>query len=188
MTKADSAFGGWYKESANTNQWNFADDTVTANITLYAKWWTKDELEFKIESYPTVTVKDERTGTLTKSLEELGIIEKLKTGLDEAKAVYDSYGIATFDLVMNAGGLKIIVDNPENSYTDDYEAIEKNIHLDIRFLQSATDEGIASALTDGIYHVFAYIESLALLNPNTDIKLAEVNPTTIKQKQRAKIS
>jgi hypothetical protein len=38
MTKADSAFGAWYKESAFTTQWNFAGDTVTADITLHAKW------------------------------------------------------------------------------------------------------------------------------------------------------
>lgn len=31
-------FGGWYKERACTNAWNFGEDEVTGNITLYAKW------------------------------------------------------------------------------------------------------------------------------------------------------
>jgi uncharacterized repeat protein (TIGR02543 family) len=31
-------FDGWYKEAACENLWNFSVDTVTANITLYAKW------------------------------------------------------------------------------------------------------------------------------------------------------
>ena len=31
-------FGGWYKEAACTNAWNFSTDTVTADTTLYAKW------------------------------------------------------------------------------------------------------------------------------------------------------
>ena len=31
-------FGGWYKEETYINQWNFSSDTVTENITLYAKW------------------------------------------------------------------------------------------------------------------------------------------------------
>ena len=31
-------FGGWYKESECQNEWNFATDTVTESITLYAKW------------------------------------------------------------------------------------------------------------------------------------------------------
>ena len=38
MTKTNYTFGGWYKEAAFTNQWNFTTDTVTGNITLYAKW------------------------------------------------------------------------------------------------------------------------------------------------------
>jgi len=34
-------FGGWYKEAACTNAWDFATDTVTAATTLYAKWTAK---------------------------------------------------------------------------------------------------------------------------------------------------
>ena len=37
-TKLNHTFGGWYKETALTNSWNFATDTVNANLTLYAKW------------------------------------------------------------------------------------------------------------------------------------------------------
>jgi len=37
-TKTSFDFIGWYTEEALTNQWNFAADTVTANITLWAKW------------------------------------------------------------------------------------------------------------------------------------------------------
>ena len=31
-------FKGWYKEAGCINEWNFSSDTVTADITLYAKW------------------------------------------------------------------------------------------------------------------------------------------------------
>lgn len=31
-------FGGWYKEAACTNPWNFVFDTATSATTLYAKW------------------------------------------------------------------------------------------------------------------------------------------------------
>ena len=31
-------FGGWYRESGCTNEWDFSSDTVTSDITLYAKW------------------------------------------------------------------------------------------------------------------------------------------------------
>ncbi|WP_186430157.1 cell wall-binding repeat-containing protein [Clostridium sp. BSD9I1] len=36
--RTNYTFGGWYKESSCTNVWDFATDTVTGNVTLYAKW------------------------------------------------------------------------------------------------------------------------------------------------------
>jgi len=38
MTRTGYGFGGWYKEAAYNNEWNFASDTVSEDITLYAKW------------------------------------------------------------------------------------------------------------------------------------------------------
>jgi len=40
MTKTNSDFDGWYKESGFTTKWNFATDTVIANVDLHAKWET----------------------------------------------------------------------------------------------------------------------------------------------------
>lgn len=37
-TKISYEFGGWYKDAYCTNIWNFDSDTVTSNVTLYAKW------------------------------------------------------------------------------------------------------------------------------------------------------
>lgn len=37
-TRANYAFGGWYKESACANAWVFATDAISANTTLFAKW------------------------------------------------------------------------------------------------------------------------------------------------------
>lgn len=37
-TRQGYTFGGWYKEAACINAWDFANDKVTENITLYAKW------------------------------------------------------------------------------------------------------------------------------------------------------
>ncbi len=42
-TDADWNFGGWYKEAACTNSYDFSTETVTANITLYAKWTPKQQ-------------------------------------------------------------------------------------------------------------------------------------------------
>lgn len=37
-TRDSYSFAGWYRNTAVTNPWNFATDTVTGDITLYAKW------------------------------------------------------------------------------------------------------------------------------------------------------
>lgn len=37
-TKTGYTFGGWYKEAGCTDDWVFATDTVTSDVTLYAKW------------------------------------------------------------------------------------------------------------------------------------------------------
>jgi uncharacterized repeat protein (TIGR02543 family) len=34
-------FGGWYSNSALTDAWDFESDTVSANMTLYARWLCK---------------------------------------------------------------------------------------------------------------------------------------------------
>ena len=38
MTKEGCFFDGWYKDNSYTNEWNFYNNTVTENITLYARW------------------------------------------------------------------------------------------------------------------------------------------------------
>ena len=48
-------FNGWYKDSGFTQVWYFDTDTVTKNITLYAKW--KEE-EVRITSVNNATIAD----------------------------------------------------------------------------------------------------------------------------------
>jgi uncharacterized repeat protein (TIGR02543 family) len=38
MTKADRKFDGWYREATFTTLWDFSGDTVTSDLTLYARW------------------------------------------------------------------------------------------------------------------------------------------------------
>jgi hypothetical protein len=39
-TTPEYPFSGWYKEASRTNKWDFSNDTVNGNITLYPKWET----------------------------------------------------------------------------------------------------------------------------------------------------
>ncbi|MFJ7733345.1 InlB B-repeat-containing protein [Lysinibacillus sp. NPDC097231] len=48
-TKANYIFEGWYKDSNLTEKWDFAQERVQTNITLYAKW-AKNEHMLSFES------------------------------------------------------------------------------------------------------------------------------------------
>ena len=37
-TKADNTFSGWFSDAELTTEWDFDNDTVTADTTLHAKW------------------------------------------------------------------------------------------------------------------------------------------------------
>ena len=66
-TKTGYTFGGWYKESTCTTEWNFSSDTVTKNITLYAKW-TLEPPSVTITGAPEEPVTYGTSVTLTVSV------------------------------------------------------------------------------------------------------------------------
>ena len=76
--KRGYTFGGWYKSSSFSEPaWNFDADTVTNDITLYAKWVAGSGTQYTVEhykqeldgTYPTTTLDIEhKTGTTGASL------------------------------------------------------------------------------------------------------------------------
>ena len=42
---------GWYTEDSYTNKWDFSNNTVTSNITLYAQWTASDNTQYKVKHY-----------------------------------------------------------------------------------------------------------------------------------------
>lgn len=46
-TLKDKIFCGWYKDESCTSPWDFAEDVVIKNITLYAKWKDEEEIIVK---------------------------------------------------------------------------------------------------------------------------------------------
>ena len=55
-TKSGYTFGGWYKDSTLQTPWDFANDTVTADTTLYAKWTANPPAPSYDNSDPTYAV------------------------------------------------------------------------------------------------------------------------------------
>lgn len=54
--KSGYTFGGWYKDSTLQTPWDFANDTVTADTTLYAKWTANPPAPSYDDSDPTYAV------------------------------------------------------------------------------------------------------------------------------------
>jgi uncharacterized repeat protein (TIGR02543 family) len=51
-------FGGWYKEAAFTNKWDFSVDTVLGNTIIYAKWTVSQGIGFEIKPDESPTITD----------------------------------------------------------------------------------------------------------------------------------
>ncbi|WP_087065901.1 InlB B-repeat-containing protein [Intestinibacillus massiliensis] len=47
------AFDGWYKDSGCNTAWNFSKDTVTEDVTLYAKWTQTFTVTFEMNGHGT---------------------------------------------------------------------------------------------------------------------------------------
>ena len=56
-TDEDYAFAGWYKENTLENAWDFDNDVVNINTTLYAKWLDKSDATLKSLKYGTTDIE-----------------------------------------------------------------------------------------------------------------------------------
>ena len=63
-TDANYIFGGWYKEPACTNAWDFTNDVVTETMTLYAKWY---QVTLAVKDEDGTTLSGDGKPTLTRS-------------------------------------------------------------------------------------------------------------------------
>ncbi|MCM1086716.1 MAG: InlB B-repeat-containing protein [Muribaculaceae bacterium] len=69
-------FENWYKEEACTTPWNFETDTVTADITLYAKWDERFyDVTFQSEHGTVPSQKQVKEGALIEQSADLQLTE-----------------------------------------------------------------------------------------------------------------
>jgi len=71
MARSGYTFGAWYKEADFINQWNFAADTVSGDITLHAKWIPITYTVAYEKNQP------EATGTMESSVHTYDVADRL---------------------------------------------------------------------------------------------------------------
>jgi len=138
-TRTNYTFGGWYKEAACSNEWNFASDTVSANSTLYAKWvgntagisisveQIEDQSTLPADNIIISRIGNNKTYTVTVSnpddytsitweIDGVGYYNGTPiTGngstftLDATKVEYNSLGGHTLRLIVTKGGVQYLV-------------------------------------------------------------------------------
>jgi uncharacterized repeat protein (TIGR02543 family) len=120
-TAAGYTFGGWYKEEACVNAWDFDSDTVTADTTLYAKW-TSTPVSSGGSSgggsaAPAVSVVvDGKTETIGKS----------ETTSTETKVTVDS-GKLTEKVGSAEAGASVVVPVADGKTTATAQLVVKNV-------------------------------------------------------------
>lgn len=145
LTDAEYDFGGWYKDAACSDgqEYDFAAETVTADITLYAKWTKKQTTPTEEKTY-TVTFAMQGHGTQVAE-------QKVKEGghAQEPTAPTD----AEYDF---GGWYKDAACSDGQNYNFTAETVTANITLYAKWTkkQPTTPQGDTSAkLTGKIYLV-----------------------------------
>lgn len=99
-TAQNYSFGGWFKDAACTQPWNF-DDVVTASMELFAKWTGAFSLTFTLDGVDIETRSAVSEGTVITVLDSA-----TKDGHDFAGWVMETEGV-TFEAV--TGGHKFVM-------------------------------------------------------------------------------
>lgn len=138
-------FGGWYKEAACENEWDFDNDTVTENITLYALW-TEDSSgegepvsnDYKILRHDLAHVQEVLSGVADVTQDGDSIVIKLTSDIDSCLYIGE-YNFQWWDgdFVLDLNGKKIETDD-----TYDYTiGLERNFEGSLTITGEGTIKG-----------------------------------------------
>ncbi len=123
-TQDGHRFAGWYKADPETDSnavaWNFESDTVTGNVTLYAKWEALSLYQTLVDKGGVIINDDFNSYTTTDVLEDYsgvpgtkGLYQhvNVKNGAGDIKSNYVSLDGDTAHLVdTSEGGTQLIID------------------------------------------------------------------------------
>jgi uncharacterized repeat protein (TIGR02543 family) len=152
MIKANSTLEGWYKESTFSNKWNFATDTVVADITLHAKWvlvpvsqHSEETITFDKGGVNEVTFNVIFEGTFTDT-EWTGIVADIKNALDNSYKTGSGPNRTRFKTVFGDGVTIVVEKNPEG-YTN-YKVGHgfETLYLNVDSIESANYANAVAAM------------------------------------------
>ncbi len=106
-TKAGYTFAGWYRDAACQTPWNFTTDTVTGNLTLYAKWMVKSTTPTYT---PTVSQPENGTVTITPTNPKQGATVTVTPKPDAG------YEVDTITVTDKNGSQVQVTDNGDGTY------------------------------------------------------------------------
>ncbi len=131
--KTGYGFDGWYKEEALTSAWDFEKDTVTAAVTLYAKWKAgsftisyelsgginaeENPANYTIETADITLASPSRTGyTFGGWFEKEDLsgdaVSKIAKGSSGDKKVYAKWSVVVYTISYNVNGGTNAAANP----------------------------------------------------------------------------
>jgi len=125
-------FGGWFKDAACTQAWDFNNDAVTEDITLYAKWGK--EIDFSLTANGSDTESTtELTLTFDKDVDNLTTDDITLTGADKGELTKISgktYTLSIFNItVADKGIITVKVETSEFGFTADSRTVQVRKHL-----------------------------------------------------------
>ena len=149
-TDAEYDFGGWYKEPACTNAWNFASDVVNETMTLYAKWTphnftiTYEGLAGASNTNPTSYTVVTPTITLVNPGSRTGYtfagwtcggdpITQINVGSTGDKTITATWSINTPNLAVSAADHVVITATPASE-----SAIEEGANRNVNYNKTIT--------------------------------------------------
>ena len=175
------SFGGWYKEAACTNSWNFTSDTVSGNLTLYAKWTqtTTDDVITNYAAYTEgayVTFKASSASAANNSIVSYSSNNTTWTNINSNLIRYDSSTkTARADILgLNAGNYTIKVNNTEKTSTTPTISVTADDtsgygHFDSSTSNKKISTGIGAYNNDGTLKSNANVIYVTNDNKNTII-------------------
>ena len=100
LTEEGWTFGGWYRENSCVNRWEFASETLTENVTLYAKW-TQNSYTISYELDGGINSKNNPLSYMT--TETFSLTAPTKLGYTFEGWTYDDQSTPVKDVTITGG-------------------------------------------------------------------------------------